>query len=372
MNSRGRSNWSMLCWRPAKRPSRRRLFLMRKTLLLISLVALTVAVAGCGGGGSAGLDQNDVAVVGSDHVSQAQFAALLASAKRSYQQQGKPFPKAGTTDYETIKGQVVTLLVQQAEREEKAASMGIHVTSADVDKRLALIKKQYFGGSEQNYRKRLKAQHITDAEVRQDVKGQLISEAVFNKVTKDVDVSDKEIKAYYAAHPELYSQPQTRDLRYILVGPKKSVAESVYQQLKNGNAQTWCKLAKKYAKDASGQNCGKATFSKGQTVAVFDKAAFSAPANVVHAPFYDPTQYKAWFVIEPLGPVKAKSTTPEKQVAASIRQQLLQQKKNQAMSDWVAGLSKSFCGGSKIKYQTGYTPSPDPCAATTTNNTTTG
>jgi SurA N-terminal domain/PPIC-type PPIASE domain len=342
---------------------------MRKTFLLIVLVAL--AVAGCGGGSSAKLGSSDVAAVGDSHITRSQFDALLASAKRSYAQQGKTFPKQGTTDYQTIQGQAVTLLVQQAEREEKAASMGIHVTDADVKARLAQIKKQYFGGSEKNYRKRLKAQHITDAQVRDDIKSQLISEDVFNKVTKDVKVSDKDVHQYYVAHPELYSQPQTRDLRYILVGPKKAVAQSVYQQLKSGNTQTWCKLAKKYAKDASGQNCGKATFSKGQTVAVFDKTAFSAPANKVAPPFYDPTQYKAWFVIEPLGPVKAKSTTPEKQVAATIRQQLLQQKKNQAMSDWVSGLKKDFCGGSKIKYQTGYQPSPDPCASTTTNATST-
>ena len=41
------------------------------------------------------------------------------------------------------------------------------------------------------------------------------------------------------------------------------------------------------------------------------------------------------------------------------------------MTDWVGGLSKSFCGGKKIKYQVGYTPSPDPCASTTSTNTTT-
>jgi hypothetical protein len=104
---------------------------------------------------------------------------------------------------------------------------------------------------------------------------------------------------------------------------------------------------------------------------VFDKVAFSTPTKTVHAPIYDPTQYKAWFVVEPLSNVKPRSTTPEKQVAASIKQQLLQQKKNQAMTDWVSSTSKSFCSGSKIKYQVGYTPSPDPCAATTSTNATT-
>jgi hypothetical protein len=343
---------------------------MRKSLLLITLVA--ALVAGCGGGGSAKLGGNDVAVVGSNHISKADFDAILASAQRSFQQQGRKFPKQGTPDYETVKGQAVTLLVQQAEREEKAKSMGISVSDKDLNDRLAQIKKQYFGGSESRYKSQLKKQHLTDSQVREDIRAQLVSERVFNKVTKDVKVSDKDVHDYYTQHPQLYSQPQTRDVRYILVGKNKATAQSVYQQLKAGNDKTWCTLAKKYAKDASGQNCGKATFSKGQTVPIFDKTAFTSPANKVVAPFYDPTQYKSWFVIEPLGPVKAKSTTPEKQVTTSIRQQLLQQKKNQAMSDWVAGLSKDFCGGSKIKYQVGYKPSPDPCTATTTNATTTG
>jgi hypothetical protein len=107
-------------------------------------------------------------------------------------------------------------------------------------------------------------------------------------------------------------------------------------------------------------------------VAAFDKIAFSQPTKVVHAPIYDPTQYKSWFVIEPLGNVKPRQSTPEKQVSASIKQQLIQTKKNQAMTDWVAETTKGFCSGSQIKYQVGFKPSPDPCAATTNATTTAG
>jgi len=52
-------------------------------------------------------------------------------------------------------------------------------------------------------------------------------------------------------------------------------------------------------------------------------------------------------------------------------QQLLQQKKNQAITTWFNNLSKSFCKGGKIHYQVGYTPSPDPCTSTTSTNTST-
>ena len=337
----------------------------------LPILLVAASLAGCGGGGgSAKLAGADIAVVGKQHVTLQSFTDLLGRAKHSYQQQGQKFPKQGTTQYETVKGQVVSLLVQEAEREQEAASMGVKVSTKQVDDRLEQIKKQYFGGSQKKYQAQLKKQGITDAAVRNDIKAQLISEGIFNKVTKDVKVSKKEIHDYYTAHKSQYQQPETRDVRYILVGKSKATAQSVYQQLKAGNAKTWCTLAKKYAKDASGQNCGKATFSKGQTVKVFDTIAFSAPTNQVHAPFYDPTQYKAWFVVEPIGPVKPASTTAEKDVSATISTTLLQQKKNQAMSDWASKLTKNYCSDARVKYQPGYTPSPDPCAATSTAVTT--
>ena len=340
----------------------------RATFFLPILVLAAAALAGCGGGSSASVKSSDVATVGKVHIEKTDFDALIDQAKRSYAQQGRKFPKQGTADYETVKGQAVTLLVQQAEREEKAKSMGIDVSDKDVQKRLDQIKKQYFGGSEKKYQAQLKKQKLSDEQVRKDIRAQLISEAVFNKVTKDVKVSDGEVHDYYIGHPQLYSQPQTRDVQYILV-KQKPLAQSIYGQLKAGNDKTWCTLAKKYSQDPSSKNnCGKATFSKGQTVPEFNAVLF-APAKGLHTPVFS-KQY-GWFVIRTLGSIKPRSTTPEKQVSSSIKQQLVQQKKNQAMTDWVSGLSKSFCSGSKIKYQVGFTPSPDPCASTTSTSTTT-
>jgi len=358
----------MLCWPPARPPKPVETLEMQKLKYLAPL-ALVAVLAACGGGGSSdSLANQDVAVVGKTHVDKAQFDALIERAKQSYKSNGQKFPKAGTSGYETVKGEAISLLVQQAERDEKASSMGIAVTDKQIAARLALIKKQYFSNSATKYKAYLKQNNLTDAYMRDSVREQLISEAVFAKVTKGVTVSDKDAQTYYKQHISQYQQQPTRDVRYILV-KDKATANSVYDQLKNGNLQTWCTLAKKYAKDASGQNCGKATFSKGQTVAVFDKAAFSAPTNVVHAPFYDPTQYKSWFVIEPISAVKKGTVQTEKSVASQIKQQLLQTKQNQVMTDWVSGLAKSFCSGSKIKYQTGYVANPDPCTATTTATT---
>ena len=338
-----------------------------KSSILLALVA--VLLAGCGGGG-ASLKGNDVAVVGKIHVNKSAYDALLTQAKRSFKQQGRKFPKEGTAEFATVRGQAVTLLIQQAEREAKAQSLGIKITDKDVNSRLNQIKKQYFGGSDKRYQAQLKKQDLNDTQVRQDIRSQLISEAVFKKVTTDVTVSNDDVHQYYISHPQLYSQAQTRDVRHILV-KSKPLADSLFSQLKSGNDQTWCKLAKKYSQDPSSKTtCGKLSVSKGQTVAEFDKVAFSAKTKVIHAPIHN-AQY-GWFIIEALTNIKPRSTTPEKQVSTSIKQQLLQQNKNQAMTDWVSSLSKSFCSGSQIKYQVGFKPAPDPCAATTTSATTTG
>jgi peptidyl-prolyl cis-trans isomerase C len=161
---------------------------LKARLFLLPLVLVVALVAGCGGGGTASLEKDDVVVVGSKHVKKTAFDELMEQACRSFKAQGRKCAKAGSTDYSTIKNQAVTLLVQQAEREEKAGDMGVKVDDKAVDKRLAQIKKQYVGGSEKRYKQQLKKQGLTDEQVRRDIKAQLISEAVFKKVTGDVKV----------------------------------------------------------------------------------------------------------------------------------------------------------------------------------------
>ena len=333
---------------------------MRTLRFLLIPICLAALLAGCGGG-TAKVKKTDVAVVGGTHIDKTQYDALVAQAERSFKQQARPFPKAGSSDFATIKNQAVTLLVQQAEREEKAKGLGIEIKDKQVDDRLAQIKKQYFQGSEKRYKQQLEKQGLTDAQVRNDIKAQLISEAVFKKVTADVKVSDSDVHDYYAQHPQLYAQPQSRDVRHILV-KSKALADKIYKQLKGG--ADFAKLAKQYSQDpGSKANGGKLTVRKGQTVPPFDKVAFSLKTNELSKPVH--TQY-GWHVIQALSAVQPAKTTPEAQVKDSIKQQLLQTKKNEAMTTWVNDTEKQF--SKKVRYQVGYAP---PSTGTTSTAATT-
>jgi parvulin-like peptidyl-prolyl isomerase len=338
---------------------------LKAARFILPLVLVAALLAGCGGGSSESLDSGDVAVVGSQHIEKTSFDELMEQACRSFQSQKRKCPKAGTADYSTIKNQAITLLVQQAERQEKADDMDVKVADKDVEARLTQIKKQYFQGSEKKYQQQLKKQGLSDEQVRRDIRTQLLSEAIFKKVTNDVKVSDADIHDYYIQHPQLYAQPQSRDVRHILV-KKKSLADSIYSQLKGG--ADFAALAKKYSEDpGSKSQGGKLTVSKGQTVPQFDKVAFALKTKELSKPVH--TQY-GWHVIQALSNVKPRRTTPEKQVKDSIKQQLEQQKKNESMTTWVNDLTKDFCKGDKVKYQAGYKPNPDPCAQLTTSTNT--
>jgi len=335
-----------------------------KRLILLVFTSLALVVAGCGGGSTASLGSSDVAVVGEQHVTKQQFQDLMVRAEKSYKQSKRPFPKAGSAEYEQLKGQAVGFLLRRAEYEQKAADLGIHVTDEQVRTRIAKDKKQFFGGSETKFLAYLTQQGLTEAQAPEEWKAKIISEEIFKKITSNANVSDKEIRAYYDSHKSQYVQPQRRDVRHILV-QKKSLADSLYAQLKAG--ASFAKLAKKYSKDpGSAPNGGKLTISKGQTVPQFDKTAFSLKKGELSAPVH--TQY-GYHIIQALSDIKPAQKTPFDTVKASIKQQLEQQKKTDQVTKWDESTRKYFCGDTRIKYQVGYQPNPDPCAALTASAT---
>jgi parvulin-like peptidyl-prolyl isomerase len=334
---------------------------MRRLSVLV-LVPLALLAAACGGGGKGGgkVSNADAAVVGGEHITRDALDRRVQQAKCSYDLQKRTFPKAGSPEYLTIQQQILQSLVQRAELGQKAPDLGVSVTDAQVETQLKQIKKQYFGGSEKRYQAELKKQCVTDAEVHSDVRANVLSDAIYKKVTAGAKVTDGEVKAYYVSHQSVYTQPETRVVRHILV-KTKPLADRLYNQLKGG--ADFAKLAKQYSQDpGSKAQGGELTISRGQTVAEFDKVAFSLKTGEISKPVK--TQF-GWHIIQAQKDVTKSKTTPFAQVKAAIRQQLLQQKRSGALQMWLDGVKKEF--DSKVSYATGLAP-----PATTTSATTTG
>jgi foldase protein PrsA len=297
---------------------------------------------------------------------------------------------SSTVALATLKTNATQFLIQSSEYQQEADKLGVKVSKKDVDDRLTQIKTQYYGNPpgqpkasatemEKRYQVALKQQGFTDEEVRAGIKLQLIREKVFKEVTKDVKVSDDDIKAYYDKHKsefETPAQPESRDVRHILV-KKKALADSIYAQLQ-ANPGKFAQLAKKYSADTSSKVAGgrlPGGAIKGRTVPPFDKVAFSIKTNVISKPVH--TQF-GWHIIEALGPIKKGTPakpTPLAQVKENITQTLLSTKKNDEMNKWLESMKKTYC--KQIGYAAGYKPTADqdPCkkkTSTTGTTSTTG
>jgi peptidyl-prolyl cis-trans isomerase C len=322
----------------------------RIRLLLLPLAAAALVAAGCGGSDET-VPADAVAVVGDQTIAKSQFDALMEQARKSYEAQDRDFPNAGTPEYNTLRNQALQFLVQRAQFEQKAEEMGIEVTDQEVDERLDQIKEQYFEGDEEKYANQLEEQGLSEEQVRRDIRAQLVQEKLFEQVTEDVEVTDEEIEEYYEENQEQYGQAESREVRHILVENQQEAVQ-IRRQLTEG--ADFEELAKEHSKDpGSAEQGGKLTVSRGQTVPEFDEAAFSLDVNELSRPIK--TQY-GFHIIQPLGGTQPAKTTPLADVEEQIRQQLLQTKRNERMTEWVEETKTEF--EARTRYQVGFAPAP--------------
>ncbi len=310
-------------------------------MAFLPVAAAALLAAGCGGG-SASLSQDDVAKVGNVVITKAQFDQLMQQAAQSYKAQHQKFPAQTSPQYQQLKAQAVGLLVQRAEYDQESKDLGVSVSQKQIDDRIKQYAKTYYGGSEAKMFKNLAKQHITRATVEQQIRFQLLQQALYNKITANVKVSPQDVANQYKQQYH-----QTRTVRHILV-KNKALAFKLDKKLKADHGKDFAQLAKKYSQDSSSaKQGGKLTISKGQTVMQFDQMAFMLGTGTISNPVH--TQF-GWHIIQPLS--KIKPAPPLTQVKQPIEQQLLAQKKQLVAQKWAAGLTKKF----KPQYQTGYAP----------------
>jgi foldase protein PrsA len=334
--------------------------LFTRILLLPAVLALVLVGAACGSdeGSAKSVPAGAIAVVGDQEIEKAEFDRLIKQAETSAKAQGQEFPETGSPEYNDLKDAIVRSLVERAEFELEAEEMGIEVTDAEVNKRLDELKQQFFQGDEEKYRKEIAKQGLTDERVREEIRSRLLSEKIYERVTSTVKVSQADVKAYYDENKTQFQQPESREVRHILV-KKESQAMDIYQQLLDG--ANFAALAKRFSQDTtSATKGGKYTAVKGQSVAPFDKFVFAADTGDLSRPVK--TEF-GFHVIEVLSDIKPKAITPLKEVEASVRDTLLREKQNETMREWVNDLQEKY--KDEVAYAPGFAP-----AATTTGETT--
>ena len=344
---------------------------MNLVRITLAVLGATVALAATACGGNSSAPAGSVAVVNGTDVSKAELEQLLDQAKQGYTAQKQQFPKVGTPEYQTVQSQYVAYLVQREEFTQAADDLGIEVSKKDVDKAENELVKSRFNGNRKEYEKALKQQGLTPDQYRSTLETSVLTQKLYDEVTKDTKVTDEDILAYYTQNQSQYGTPESRDVRHVLIAEKgangqvdfaksKAKADQIYAELEGG--ADFATIAKANSADpGSKDQGGKLTISRGQTVPEFDKVSFELKEGELSKPVK--TQY-GYHVIEAVSPVRPAKTTPLDDVKATIRTTLLQQKRNEVMQAWVEDLRKKYDG--KVTYAAGYEPPEIPEQPTTT------
>jgi len=328
-------------------------------LRVIPLALLCAVVAACDSGGTTAppVPGDAVAAVGARAVPIAAYDRLIRDAKRQYAERRKPFPQPGTKAYTKVRDATISYLVHTAEIEQEAAAMGVQVTPAEVTRALNALKASQFHGDQQAYAAARDALGLTEADLRENKRVQLLTRKLYEKVTGGTTVGDEAVRTYYDLNAGEFFAPDSRTVRHVLVKTRPD-AERVLAQLRAG--ASFERLERTVSLD-DGPGRFLMPISKGDTVPAFEAVAFGLKTGQVSKPV--PTSF-GWHVVQALTPVRAGALLPFAIAKPQVRQRLVKQRRDRAMDQWLLAVQKLYCSGpERVRYAPAFEPSTDPCKA---------
>ena len=160
---------------------------------------------------------------------------------------------------------------------ERALQLDVPVTAEEVDAEVAKVVTQL--GGEENYRKALEAQHVTEIQFRQELeKGAKANKLIAQACSEVPEPTEDAVAAFFEQHKQEFVMPPQVLCQHILVKGSDDAAldkiKAIRERIVSGEAD-FAEEAKKNSDCPSGQQGGSlGWFGRGMMVPEFDKAAF--------------------------------------------------------------------------------------------------
>ena len=168
-----------------------------------------------------------------------------------------------------------------------------------------------------------------EAEYRAELarlKERLLISYASNKVVVGIKVSDDEVRAYYDENKEKFVSGETVNASHILVDTEERALE-ILSKIKAGEI-SFEDAAREYSSCPSKANGGSlGDFGRGQMVPEFDSAVFAMEVGEISAA---PVQTQFGYHLIKLNAKNEAETMPFAELAADIKEALLQEKRRSA------------------------------------------
>jgi len=189
-----------------------------RVCLVLPVSAVAVIAAGCG-------SEPPAARVAGVPIASERVEQTLQHARDEARREGRSFPKDATRAYAAMGRQALDLLVYHEELRQKAAQLGVVVSDGEIEARLGADEEQADGEG---------AGEEDDAFVRESIRGALLYQRIFDRVTAGVRVTERDIAAYYRTHASALSG---RGLSLRKAGPE--IARDLRATRRNAVMARW-------------------------------------------------------------------------------------------------------------------------------------
>ena len=300
---------------------------------LLALTLAGVAVVGCA--------SNDVATVNGQAISKADLQAQFDAVKAQYPQMMQGADSKARADQ--FKKQLLDSMIDQLLVAQAAKDMGVTVGDADVAKQFDQIRKQF--PTPTAYQDALKKFGTTEAKLKEQIRQQLLTQAVTAKLAKQQNVSAADVKAYYTKNKSMFQQAAGKRVADIVVAAKdQALAASILKQLQGG--ADFGALAKKSSIDkasaAKGGDLGWPTTPfLPEVQAAVNKLTKIGQLSVV-------VKTADGYHIIKLEEVRAAKLKPLAEVTDQIKQIIAQQAQADSYQKFLAGLRTKYKSQIKI------------------------
>ncbi|MTV48467.1 peptidylprolyl isomerase [Heliobacillus mobilis] len=236
---------------------------MRKSAKLLAVALLgtfLLSLVGCG-------SSSTVATVNGEKITRVELDKRVNRYKQNLE--GDPNQKEVLASLEQ---QELERLIDEKLLMQEAKQRNIQVTDAQVDEELTKGKQNF--PSDEEYQNALKQNGLTEPELKEMIRSNLIMSNLYDTLSPDVQVSDQDIQKYYKENPDKFKQTQQVKASHILLKTEEE-AKAVIDQLKKG-ANFEQLAAEKSTDPTAAQNKGElGFFDRDAMVKEFSDAAFS-------------------------------------------------------------------------------------------------
>ena len=284
-------------------------------------LGLALGLAGCG---DSPVRSGAAATVGDSRISTDALADVVARGLKDPQAQQQLGADKAKFQRDTL-GRMIRhrILVETAEREHVTASAGA------IDAKLADFEQQA-GGATQLLQQA--AQNgIAAVDLRPFIGDLVLSDAIGDKLTEDLDVPADQIAALYQQNAAQYDQVHSA---HILVA-SKALADSILEQVK-ADPTKFADLAAKNSTDTSNKDKGGdlGFAGKGQFVKEFEAAVFGAKPGTF-------LEVKTQFGYHVVHVIDRRTTTLE-QATPDLRRGILQKQRDQRVGELLSKVAKDL------------------------------